>query len=163
MGDGIRDVTVRVHEWTAWIPLRGDRNDPDLLPANGVTSFRALEGERLVDLQAETTGIKMLANLSDDDEDDTQDVDGKSTEDEKGVPHALYTFRAVLAANQSDLGVDLEEIVSPQPTPEESKEQVKAFREEIIARRQAQAQVLSGAQGIPKGIRGGGPAGRPKR
>jgi hypothetical protein len=87
--EGEQTVLVRIVEWLEWMP--GQQQGP-LAMTNGVTSFKSLKNERLIDLGVSGTGRNY--------EWEEDDLDN---EGEKITQHyGLYAFQAVLAQNMSD-------------------------------------------------------------
>jgi hypothetical protein len=81
MGD-TRGVLVRHVEWTEWLPIAADDNEPRLSMANGVTGFEAGKNERL--LTVEGVGTQRIKNV---------------TEEGMTSRFMLYVFKATLAQN----------------------------------------------------------------
>jgi hypothetical protein len=82
-------VLVRIVEWLEWMP--GQQHGP-LAMTNGVTSFKSLKHERLIDLGVSGTGRNY-----------EWEEDDPDNEGEKITQHyGLYAFQAVLAQNMSD-------------------------------------------------------------
>jgi hypothetical protein len=77
-----RGVLVRVVEWTEWLPVAADENEPRLTMANGVTGFEAGRSERL--LTVEGIGTQRLKHVE---------------EDGLTRRFMLYAFKATLAQN----------------------------------------------------------------
>jgi hypothetical protein len=77
-----RGVLVRVVEWTEWLPIASDENEPRLTVANGVTGFEAGKHEKV--LTVEGIGTQRVKNVED-----------------EGLTRRfmLYAFKATLAQN----------------------------------------------------------------
>jgi hypothetical protein len=80
--DDTRGVLVRLVEWTEWMPIAADENEPRLTVANGVTGFEAGKNEKL--LTVEGVGTQRIKNVTD-----------------EGLTRRfmLYAFKATLAQN----------------------------------------------------------------
>jgi hypothetical protein len=77
-----RGVLVRVVEWSEWLPVGQDENEPRLTVANGVTGFEAGENEKV--LTVEGVGTQRIKHVTD-----------------EGLTKRfmLYAFKATLAQN----------------------------------------------------------------
>lgn len=124
-----KDVLVRIVEWSCWLPEQQDPNMPEgAVSTRGITAFQALEHERVVEIKVLPTPVKA-------------DAEGDSGE---MVQHALYGFQAVLAMN-APASQELRDIVSPQPTAEDSVKMVEGFQRDQRARAMA-----VGAEAMPQ-------------
>lgn len=121
---------IRIHEWSAWLPDLKDKNCEDLTIQEGSTSLELARGERLMEVQAMNTNIK---------------IEGIDDGDEKSVPHSLYMFQATIAGQVPE-GADVNDVVTDQPPEEFAREASKEF----INKKKSSA-VL---QGVPRGRRG---------
>lgn len=84
---GEKTVLVRIVEWGAWMPRYPDAALSQIKLAEGVTGFKALDNERLVNLDVmNTSQVKRF---------DMQDPDDQV----RSVEHVYYAFQAVLASN----------------------------------------------------------------
>jgi hypothetical protein len=115
-------VLVRIVEWLEWMP--GKQQGP-LAMTNGITSFKSLKHERLIDLGVTGTGRNY-----------EWEEDDPDNEGEKITHHyGLYAFQAVLAQNTSD---DLaRSLLAAQAMPMEEelqrdKEQGRDRREDLV-------------------------------
>lgn len=153
-------VLVRIVEWLEWMP--GQQQGP-LAMTNGVTSFKSLKHERLIDLGVSGTGRNYeweeeddceicngTGSLGTDNFCDTCDGTGKL----KITQHyGLYAFQAVLAQNTSD---DLaRSLVAAQAMPMEEelqrdKEAGRDRREDLIVVQRPNRNDRRGGKAKPK-------------
>jgi len=138
--EGEQTVLVRIVEWLEWMP--GQQQGP-LAMTNGVTSFKSLKNERLIDLGVTGTGRNY--------EWEEDDLDN---EGEKITQHyGLYAFQAVLAQNMSD---DLaRSLIAAQAMPMEEelqrdKEAGRDRREDLIVVQRPNRNDRRGGKAKPK-------------
>lgn len=77
-----RGVLVRLVEWTEWLPVAADENEPRLTVANGVTGLEAGKSEKV--LTVEAMGTQRIKHVE---------------EDGLTRRFMLYAFKATLAQN----------------------------------------------------------------
>lgn len=126
-------VLVRIVEWSCWLPERDDPNMEDNTLTHGMTAFRALPGETLQELKVIDSPVK-----------------GKGVgEDGEEVSMQLFAFRAVLA-RPAPAEPPVEDIVTPQPSSEESRELVKDFMNAQAAANKIAMPGGAHPQGMPR-------------
>ena len=101
-----RGVLVRQVEWSEWLPVAQDENEPRLTIANGVTGFEAGESERV--LSVDGLGTNIYKHVK-----------------EEGLEKRfmLYAFKATLAQNVHTTLIPT--LVEAQGSNKEGEEQVK--------------------------------------
>jgi hypothetical protein len=104
-----RGVLIRQVEWSEWLPVSQDGNEPRLTIANGVTGFEAGESEKV--LSVDGVGTQIFKEVKDPDE------PGLSQR------YMLYAFKATLAQNVHTSLVAT--LVDAQGSNQEGEEQVK--------------------------------------
>jgi hypothetical protein len=101
-----RGVLIRQVEWSEWLPVAQDENEPRLTIANGVTGFEAGKNERLLNVDGVGTQIFKAV-------------------EEEGLTRRfmLYAFKATLAQNVHTSLVST--LVEAQGSNQQGEEQVK--------------------------------------
>jgi hypothetical protein len=138
-------MMVRVESWSAWLPLHEDPNNPEGggIPG-GIVGLKMLPGEILQDL--DVTSLPVQADAVE---------PGEGEDEESHQPMQLFGFEAILV-RQFPRGYDPKDILTPQPSPEDSKKMIDGF---LKAKKSAakQAEIAAGMGTRGHKAPGGGP------